>query len=61
METLINLAMRRDIKAWRDRWIENIANDLGKSIPDLQAKLDAECSGLIQIDTSMRDNRPCLV
>lgn len=42
METLINLAMRRDIKAWRDRWIENIANDLGKSIPDLQAKLDAE-------------------
>jgi len=31
------------------------------ALTDLPGRTARNCSGLIQIDTSMRDNRPCLV
>lgn len=51
MNTLEILAMRRAIKAWRDRWAEHITKDLDASIPDLRAQLFAEVEKIKLVDS----------
>ncbi len=56
MNTLEILAMRRAIKAWRDRWAEHIIKDLDASIPDLRAQLFVEVEK-IKLADSIRSQR----